>query len=179
MAALTSEIVANSNSPIQVLSANVYSNAVANGTSWRITASGFTSPASSINYTLQPSLTINVYFGANGTSADPLITSITVPPQNGFNLPGVVDGPSGSFVYDGLVTMRASSVGSAVPGGNVTVVGSTINPFGQMSNQSSNGKINAVMTGNTTGNISVYAVASGLGQNANLVFEQCLITAQS
>lgn len=182
MASLVAEVVANSNSQIQVLTANVYSNGVTNGTCWRITTGGFTSPApnpSSVNQQIQPSVTLNVYFGSTGTSTDQLLGTVTIPPQNQFNFLGFTDGPVGNFIYDGLVTLRGNTVGAAAAGGNVKVTMLSLNPFGLAANPTSNGALNAAITSNTTGNISVYAVASGVGQNANVVFEQCLITTQT
>jgi len=178
MAALLTEVVANSNTHIQVLTANVYSNAVANGTTWRISTAGFTAPApaGSVNLQIQPSVLMNVYFGPLGTNADTLVLSTAIPLSEVNK--GVVLNGTGSFSYDALVTMRASSVGSAVAGGNVKVAAMVIDPIGVVGNPSVNGSVNGAMTANTTGNLSVYALAV-LGQNANVVFEQCLITAQT
>lgn len=174
MAALVAEVVANSNSPIQVLTANVFSNATAKGTTWRITGSGFTSPAGGVNETLQPSVNVSIYCGATGTNADALIVSTVLPPQTGFNQPGVLDGPAGNFVFDAMVTLRGNS---NTQSGNTQVVGAFISPFGLQGQASTNGVQNVANSAANTGNVSVYAVAAGLGQNANLVFETCLITA--
>lgn len=171
MAALTAEVVANSNSQIQVFTANVYSNATLKGTTWRVTGGGFTSPGTFGSETYQPSVNVSIYFGANGTSADPVVSSFTVGPNQNPQYDG---GPIGNFIFDTFVTLRANSNTAA---GNTQVIGLVISPFAAQGNVAANGIANVNTLSSNLANISVYAVAGSTGQNANLVFEQCLITA--
>ena len=169
--ALAVEVVANSNSQILVLSANAFSNLSPNGASYRVSGGGFISPGVFGSSTYTPTVNVNIYVGANGTSADPLVTALVIPAnQNQSD-----NGPAGSFSFDTLVTLRASAKAAAT--GNATYVGMVISPFASQGNQASNGNVLSLY--NTTGNvsnISVYAVG-GSGQMANLVFESCVISA--
>jgi hypothetical protein len=172
MAGLAAELVANSNSQILVFSANTFSNVTPNGSAARITAGGFISPGVFGSGTYIPSINVNIYVGANGTNADPLVSSFTIPSFD--NLTD--NGPAGSFAFDTLVTLRANNKNGATAANGV-YSGLVLSPFALQVAQGANGNVNSSFSGGGTNvaNISVYAVG-GPSQNASLVFEHCLIT---
>jgi hypothetical protein len=171
MPGLTAEVVANSNSAIQVFTSSVLANTQANGSACRITAGGFVSPGTFGSETFQPAVNVSIYVGANGTSADPLISSFVVPSNQ--NLTD--NGPLGSFAFDTLVTLRANAK-SAGATANAVYTGIVLDPFSSQFNAAGNANVNSAWSASNTANISVYAVAGPMGQNANLIFEQCFIT---
>jgi hypothetical protein len=174
--ALAAEVVANSNSQIAVFTANSFSNLSANGATVRVTGGGWISPGSFGSEQYYPMANINIYCGPLGTNADPLILNVVLSPQSNSSLPGTIDGATGFFGFDTLVTLRGNNVTKV--GGNANVVATMIGPYGTQSSPTTNGVVNVSMiTGSAnTANISVYAVAGPIGQNANLVFESCVIT---
>lgn len=159
MPGLTAEVVANSNSQILVLSQTAASNQVSNGSGTRIVVGGFTSPGTFGSSSIQPAVILNVYVGANGTSADPLVISSALPPT-----------PTGQFIFDALVITRANAK-SAGAAANGIYTGLVIHPVPLTLNAAANGNVNAAFSASNTANISVYAVASGGGPGASLVVE--------
>lgn len=170
---LATEVVANSNSQILVLSANAFSNLSPNGATYRVSGGGFLGLGVFGSATYIPAANINIYVGANGTSADPLVSSFSVPTNQNLS----DNGPLGSFSFDSMITLRANGKAAVAPNGVYT--GLVLNPFAVQTSQSTNGNVNVSFTSGTANlaNISVYAVAGSTGQNANLVFESCVITA--
>jgi hypothetical protein len=173
---LATEVVANSNSTIVVATANAFSNLSANGATYRVSGGGFMSPGQYGSDYIYPTVNVQIYVGGSGTSADPLVATLPLSPQGPAN-PGFIDGPVGHFSFDALVSMTANGV-TAV-GGKPSIKTLLVAPYGLQSNIAANGVVSGNFTGAGTNvaNISIYAVAGPIGQNANLCFEHCILTA--
>jgi hypothetical protein len=145
------EVIANSNS--QILLANTvtaFSNLCPNGASFRITAQGFPVPGAFGSMTFSPSAQFNIYAGANGSSADPLIQTVVI--------------PAGQPIFlDTFVQMRANAKSA---GG--------LNPNALFVSATSNANVNSALSTSNTANISVYVLA-GSGQNAFIVMQTAIV----
>lgn len=181
MPGIATEVVAGSNaSQTLIFSSQAFANTQANGSAVRVTAGGFVSPGQFGSEQYFPNILVNVYVGANGTSADPLMTSFQLPSNQNITYNGGPSAVQGHFSFETLIMLRANAK-SAGPTANAVYTGMLVNPFAVQAAVGSNGSINAVWTGGATtnlANVSVYATA-GNAQGANLVFQHCFITQQS
>jgi hypothetical protein len=151
------EVIANSNSQILLaVSAAAFSNLTPNGATFRITAQGFPVLGQFGSMTYNPSAQFNIYAGANGTSADPLVQTIILPPA-----------VSGTIFLDTFVTLKANAKAAGGLSPNVVFTSST-----------SNANINSALSATNTATISVYALA-GSGQNAAIVYQSSIVAANN
>ena len=162
MPGITSEVVANSNSQGLIFSTNIFANTTANGSAARVSFGGFVSPGVFGSNQYPATVLVNMYVGANGTSADPLVSQYLLPLV------------SGSFDGESIITIRANAKAAGATA-NAVYTGLVVDPISAQIAIAANGNVNSAMSASNTANISIYALA-GSGQNASLVFEHCFAT---
>jgi len=169
MPGIINEVVANSNSPVQVFSTAVLANTLANGSAISVSVGGFASPGVFGSNMYEPTAQIFVYVGANGNSSDPLVSSAAIPTTFG----------NSAFSLSALITVRGNAKSAGV-NANAVYSGVLFDPYPGFlpTTAAANGNVNAAWSGANTGNVSIYALA-GSGQNASLLIETCFVTLQS